>query len=340
LGSRPIDIHLRAFQALGATVTQKPDSIDLQAEHLTGNAFSVKGQRGSTVTGTLNAILAAVLAEGQSTLLGAAREPEVVNFCLFLQKMGAKIEGAGTDRVAIEGVSSLRGADFTVPADRMEAGTFLILGLLCCDGLRIANAPEEVLCGFPEILPPIADYCQWDSGDLIVRRGEFRPIEVSARPYPHFPTDLQPQMTVLASQIEGTSHVRDTIFPDRFAYIDAFRKLGMRIKKIASDSIAIGGKTDLNGTEIAATDLRAGAAMYLAGLIAKGETTILRKDYVDRGYENFEGKLLALGASIECRSSQMPQWEEAKGENTPIIFRTGPADAAQMASEAGLNASL
>ncbi|MDR0590451.1 MAG: UDP-N-acetylglucosamine 1-carboxyvinyltransferase [Puniceicoccales bacterium] len=321
LGSRPIDIHLRAFRALGAAATQTSGGIDLHAERLRGATFSVAGPRGSTVTGTLNAILAAVLAEGRSVLIGAAREPEVVSFCTFLQKMGAKIEGAGTDRVAIGGVSALGGADFTIPSDRMEAGTFLILGLLCCDALRIANAPREVLCGIPEILPQIADYCRWEGDDLVVRRGEFLPIKVTAKPYPHFPTDLQPQMTVLASQIEGTSHICDTIFPDRFTHIDAFRKLGMDIKKAAEGTISVAGKAGLNGAEIAATDLRAGAAMYLAGLIAKGETTIFQKDYVDRGYENFEEKLSALGATIEYTSPQ-PQREESNSGDTPIIFRT------------------
>jgi UDP-N-acetylglucosamine 1-carboxyvinyltransferase len=324
LGNRPIDIHLRAFRALGAAVTQTSDAIDLRAERLQGATFSVMGPQGSTVTGTLNAILAAVLAEGRSVLVGAAREPEVVSFCTFLQKMGARIEGAGTNRVAIEGVSALRGADFTVPPDRMEAGTFLILGLLCCDALRIANAPREVLCGIPEILPQIADHCRWEGDVLIVRRGEFSPIEVSAKPYPHFPTDLQPQMTVLASQIEGTSYVCDTIFPDRFTHIDAFMKLGMDIKKTADNTIAVAGKTGLNGAEIAATDLRAGAAMYLAGLVAKGETTIFQKDYVERGYENFEEKLLALGATIEYTPLQTQQ-TESDAANAPIVFRTDSA---------------
>jgi UDP-N-acetylglucosamine 1-carboxyvinyltransferase len=304
-------------------VIQTSDGIDLYAEGLRGATFSVAGPRGSTVTGTLNAILAAVLAEGRSVLVGAAREPEVVSFCTFLQKMGAKIEGAGTDRLAIEGVSGLRGTDFTVPADRMEAGTFLILGLLCCDALRIVNAPREVLCGIPEILPQIADHCRWEGEDLMVRRGAFPPIEVSAAPYPHFPTDLQPQMTVLASQIAGTSHIRDTIFPDRFTHIDAFRKLGMNIEKTADDTIAVAGKTGLCGTEIAATDLRAGAAMYLAGLIARGETTIFQKEYVERGYENFEEKLLALGATIEYTPFQTQQ-EASDADHTPIIFRTEP----------------
>ncbi|MDR1435122.1 MAG: UDP-N-acetylglucosamine 1-carboxyvinyltransferase [Puniceicoccales bacterium] len=307
LGERPIDIHLHAFEALGATVTQEPNYVHLQANPLKGAAFSMQGPRGPTLTGTANAILAAVLAPGKSIISGAAREPEVVSLCLFLKKMGAKINGIGSDRIEIQGVSSLHGADFTVQPDRMEAGTFLILGLLCCDSLRILNAPRDILCGFPNIIPNINHYAHWEGDDFMVHRGEnLSPLDVYTKWHPGFPTDLQAQIAVLASQIEGTSHIHDTIFPERFAYVDAFQKLGINVKKMENGTIAIGGKNNLKGAEIMATDLRAGAAMYLAALIAEGETFVSRTDYIDRGYENFEVKLRALGAAIECETKISP----------------------------------
>jgi UDP-N-acetylglucosamine 1-carboxyvinyltransferase len=316
LGERPIDIHLRAFQALGATVNQIGDDVNLQADQLRGHTLFLKGPRGTTVTGTLNAVLAAVLAEGQSILLGAAKEPEVVHFCLFLRKMGAKINGIGTERLTIEGVPMLHGADFFVPPDRIEAGTFIILGLLCCDILRLKAVSPDVLWGFSEAIPNIENYCWWDRDDLIVRRAKrLAPFDINTKPHPGFPTDLQPQITVLASQIKGMSRLCDTIFPERFAHINDFRKAGMDIATIGNGTITITGKSRLKGTEMVATDLRAGAAMYLAGLIAKGETIISRVDHIDRGYEHLEAKLQLLGASIERISSSQPNTE-----NKTIIF--------------------
>jgi UDP-N-acetylglucosamine 1-carboxyvinyltransferase len=321
LGERPIDIHLRAFEALGSTVTQEENYVHLEGKHLKGATFSMQGPRGPTLTGTANAILAAVLAPGRSTILGAAQEPEVVSLCFFLKKMGANIKGIGSEQIEIEGVPSLHGADFTVQPDRMEAGTFLILGLLCCDSLRILNAPKDILCGFPDILPNINHYCYWEGQDFIVHRGEnFSPLDVYTKWHPGFPTDLQAQIAVLASQIKGTSYIHDRIFPERFAYVDAFQKLGMDVKKIENGSIAIAGKKDLKGTEIMATDLRAGAAMYLAALIAEGETLVSRTDYIDRGYENFEAKLRALGASIECKTKTSPMENITSARKSVVII--------------------
>jgi UDP-N-acetylglucosamine 1-carboxyvinyltransferase len=333
LGERPIDIHLRAFKALGATVTHDENGVHLKGKRPIGATFSMSGLRGPTVTGTANAILAAVLAEGKSVIRDAAQEPEIGDLCLFLKKMGAQIEGIGTNQIIIEGVPSLHGTDFTVSPDRIEAGTFLILGLLCCNTLRIIDAPKDVLCGFPEILSDRANHCHWDGCDLIVHRAQdLRPFGVATKAHPGFPTDLQSQIAVLASQIQGTSQIHDAIFPERFAYADAFRRLGMDIEKIGEGSVAITGKKQLKGTAIQATDLRAGAAMYLAGLIAEGETTVFRCDYIDRGYENFEMKLKALGATIERVLTQENPISTAIA-NQAIIFRSDLDDTEERAFE-------
>ncbi|MDR2807157.1 MAG: UDP-N-acetylglucosamine 1-carboxyvinyltransferase [Puniceicoccales bacterium] len=300
LGERSIDIHLRAFKTLGASITQLPDATYLYASSLKGATFSMRGPRGSTVTGTANAILAAVLAQGESMILDAAREPEIVSLCLFLKQMGAQIEGIGTTQLRICGVSSLHGADFTIPPDRIEASTFFILGLLLGDTLRIVNAPREALSGFHKILPHGKHCYHWEGQELVVRRVEdLLPFTLHTSPYPGFPTDLQAQIAVLASQIHGVSKIYDPVFPERFAYIDALCRLGMDINTVGYGAIAIKGKKKLKGGEIVATDLRAGAAMCLAALVADGETVIGRADYIDRGYEHFEAKLSALGASIQ-----------------------------------------
>jgi UDP-N-acetylglucosamine 1-carboxyvinyltransferase len=303
LGSRPIDLHLRAFEAMGATTQIKDEQVYLTAKNLTGTTLSMQGPRGPTVTGTANLLLAAVLADGITTIHEASQEPEIDDLCHFLLQMGAKIQGIGTNTLSVEGVNSLRGTEFTIQPDRMEAGTFIILGLLCGNPIEVTGTQrtflQPALRGFFDTIPNVWEYCHWENDTLHISRAEkMSPFSIRTLPHPGFPTDLQPQTTVLASQVAGISHIRDTIFPDRFAHVQAFKNFGMHIEQL-NDTVHIHGKTKLQGTSVQATDLRAGGALYLAGLVANGKTTVTAVEYVDRGYEHFETKLQALGATVE-----------------------------------------
>jgi UDP-N-acetylglucosamine 1-carboxyvinyltransferase len=303
LGSRPIDLHLRAFEAMGATAITRGEQIYLSAKNLTGTTLSMQGPRGPTVTGTANLLLAAALARGITTIQGASQEPEIDDLCQFLIQMGAKIQGIRTDTLSVEGVDSLCGTEFTIQPDRMEAGTFIILGLLCGNPIEVTGIQrtflQSALRGFFDTIPNVWKYCHWENDTLHISRAEkMSPFSIRTSPHPGFPTDLQPQTTVLASQLAGTSHICDTIFPDRFAHVQAFKNFGMHIEQ-SNDTVHIRGKTKLQGTFAQATDLRAGGALYLAGLVANGETTVTKVEYVDRGYEHFETKLQALGATVE-----------------------------------------
>jgi UDP-N-acetylglucosamine 1-carboxyvinyltransferase len=300
---RPIDIHLRAFEAMGVAVKIEGEQVHLSAKNLRGTTLSLQGPRGSTVTGTANLIMAAVLAEKVTVLQHASMEPEIDELCRFLLQMGAKIQGIGTETLRIEGVDALHGAAFTIPPDRMEAGTFIILGLLCGNSIAVTGVQrtflQPALCGFFDAIPHIWEYCHWENDTLNVSCAEkMPPFSVNALPHPGFPTDLQPQITVLASQITGVSRICDTVFPERFSHIGEFKNLGMRIEQTAG-TIHVHGKTALKGTALGATDLRAAAALHMAGLIAQGETTLTGIEYIDRGYEHFEAKLQSLGAVVE-----------------------------------------
>jgi UDP-N-acetylglucosamine 1-carboxyvinyltransferase len=303
LGTRPIDLHLRAFEAMGATVKTEGEQICLTAKNLTGTTISMQGPRGPTVTGTANLLLAAVLANGITTIQEASQEPEIDDLCHFLLQMGAKIQGIGTSTLTVAGTNSLYGTEFTIQPDRIEAGTFIILGLLCGNPIEVTGTQrtflQPALRGFFDTIPNVWKYCHWENDTLHISRAEkMSPFSIRTLPHPGFPTDLQPQTTVLASQLAGTSHICDTVFPDRFAHVQAFKNFGMHIEQL-NNTIHVHGKTKLQGTSVQATDLRAGGALYLAGLIAHGETTVTKVEYVDRGYEHFETKLQALGAIVE-----------------------------------------
>ncbi|MDR2812466.1 MAG: UDP-N-acetylglucosamine 1-carboxyvinyltransferase [Puniceicoccales bacterium] len=303
LGARPIDLHLRAFETMGVTIKMQEEQVYLSAKNLRGTTLSMEGPRGSTVTGTANLIMAAVLAEGITTIQQASKEPEIGDLCHFLVQMGTKIHGIGTETLTIEGVDTLYGTEFTIQPDRMEAGTFIILGLLCGNSIAVTGTQriflQSALCGLFDAIPHMGEYCHWENDTLHVSHAEkMPPFSIQTRPYPGFPTDLQPQITVLASQIVGTSYICDTIFPERFAHVTEFKKFGMHIEQ-RTGAIYVHGRTKLQGTSVQAMDLRAGGALYLAGLTAHGETTIRGVEYVDRGYEHFETKLRALGATIE-----------------------------------------
>ena len=308
LGERPIDLHLRTFEALGAKITTNKDSVIASADRLIGSEFSMLGKFGPTVTGTSNAILASVLAEGTTIIHHAAQEPEIIALCQLLNQMGAKINGIGSDTLTIEGVDQLHGTEFSISQDRIEAGTFIILGLLCGEPVTIDNlSPEFVTQNFPgffESIPNAKKHCSWD-GNLfhISKINDLPAFDIRTAPFPGFPTDLQPQISILASQAHGNCCICDTVFPQRFAHAPEFKKLGIKIHQ-HDNVLEIAGPCKLTGTNVVATDLRAAAALYLAGIIASGETTVHCADYIDRGYENFEARLSQLGVKIQRCSDE------------------------------------
>jgi UDP-N-acetylglucosamine 1-carboxyvinyltransferase len=303
LGARPIDLHLYAFASLGATAQIIDGYVHLSANNLTGTTFSMNGPYGPTVTGTSNAIMAAVCARGTTVIQYAATEPEVEDLCHFLEQMGAKIHGIGTPTLTITGADNLHGTEFTIQPDRIEAGTLIILGLLCGRSIELVNAPKSflqtALRGFFAAQKDFTQYLHWNGDTLLVSQAHnLSPFDISAAPHPGFPTDLQPQITVLASQISGKSRICDTVFPERFMHIPMLKRFGMNIDQ--SNGMAyVYGKTELQGTQATATDLRAGAALYIAGLVANGETLIFGLEHIDRGYEQVEAKLQAIGATIQ-----------------------------------------
>jgi UDP-N-acetylglucosamine 1-carboxyvinyltransferase len=253
--------------------------------------------------GTSNAVMAAVLVQGTTIIEQAAKEPEIADLCYFLQRMGAKIQGIGSSTLAIEGVSTLHGAEFTIQPDRIEAGTFVILGLLCGNPLKLVGASKEflqpVLQGFFASHPDLEHFCRWEGDCLVVSQAtDLSPLDIRTAPYPGFPTDLQPQISILASQIRGESRICDTVFPERFAHVSEFERLGMDIKQ-SPGTVHITGKTKLQGASVAVTDLRAGAALYLGARLGEGESVLKNVECVDRGYENLDEKLRGIGASVQ-----------------------------------------
>lgn len=298
LGERPIDLHLRAFEKMGAEVNFSGDYVSLTAKDLHGADFSMMGPRGATVTGTANVVMAAVLAKGETIIRDAACDPEISDLCHFLEKMGASIDGIGTSTLRINGVTSLHGAEFTAQYDRIEAGTFFLMGLLCGKNLKINHINKYHLQGFLDYFGAYKKYFDFQDDFVVVNRCDsLMPANIVAAPHPLFPTDLQPQVTVLCTQAKGNSLVQDKIFPARFLYADELNKMGAGIVK-RDGFVEIAGPKSLRGASVQITDLRAGAALVLAGLIAEGETFLDKVIHVDRGYENFEERLRSVGADI------------------------------------------
>lgn len=299
IGDRPIDLHLKGFEALGAAVRVQSGNVKVFAPALRGAKINMRGKYGSTVLGTDNVMMAAVLAEGITIIEGAAEEPEVVDLAQFLIKMGARIEGAGTDRIVIEGVKELHGAEHEVIPDRIEAGTFLVAAALSGGDVtlrRVKPGHMDAICRTLTEAGFRLD-CQSDS-IRIQPNGARRPLCLQTEPYPGFPTDMQAQMCALLSTTDGMSSVTDNVFPQRFMHVSELKRMGARIEMQNSTAI-INGVSDLSAAPVMASDLRASAALVLAGLRAEGVTEINRVYHIDRGYESIDEKLNSLGAHIE-----------------------------------------
>lgn len=306
IGDRPIDLHLHGFEALGAEVHVKGGDIGVFARELIGNKMNLRGKFGTTVLGTDNVMMAAVLADGVTIIEEAAAEPEVVDLANFLIKMGAKIEGVGTNRLIIEGVKELHGAEHAVIPDRIEAGTFLIAGAIAgqSSGVELQRVRPDHLTAVSAALVQ-AGY-QLEQGDDWMRispNGKQVPVSLTTEAYPGFPTDMQAQMCALLSTIDGVSVVTEQIFPQRFMHLAEMKRMGADAELDNATAI-LRGVPQLSGAPVMASDLRASAALVLAGLKAEGATEVNRVYHIDRGYEHIDDKLGMLGAKIERQKVQ------------------------------------
>ncbi len=296
IGSRPVDLHLKGFSALGASITQGHGYIEARCKG------RLKGEKVyldfPSVGATENIMMAATLAEGQTVIENAAIEPEVVDLATYLTSMGADIKGAGTDTIKISGVKSLNAASHTVIPDRIEAGTFMVAAAITGGDVIIENTVTDHLKPVTAKLREAGVEVSEELTSIRVRGDRIEPVDIKTHPYPGFPTDMQSQMTSLLSVACGTSMVIETIFENRFMHVCELKRMGARIK-VEGRSAIIEGCARLTGAKVRATDLRAGAALILAGLCAEGTTEILDVDHVDRGYCNIDDKLRKLGASIK-----------------------------------------
>ena len=299
IGDRPIDLHLRGFEALGAAVRVQSGNVQVLAPDLRGATISMRGKLGSTVLGTDNVMMAAVLAEGTTVIDGAAEEPEVVDLANFLIAMGAKIEGAGTRRIIIEGVKELHGAEHEVIPDRIEAGTFLVAAAICGDGVTLTRVKPDHLTAVTEPLSRAGFQIETGNSRITIKpSGRRFPLKLDALPYPSFPTDMQAQMCALLATTDGLSAVTDSVFPQRFMHVAELKRMGANIE-LEGQTAVIRGVDKLSGAPVMASDLRASAALVLAGLQAEGVTEVNRVYHIDRGYESIDEKLNSLGAQIE-----------------------------------------
>ncbi len=295
IGARPIDQHLAGLSALGAEVVFEHGYVQLQARKLIGTRFCFEKV---TVGGTQNVLMAAVLAKGSSLLENCAREPEVEELAQVLIAMGARIDGVGTDTLEVEGVEGLRGIDHAVVADRIEAGTFAVAAAITRGNLLLEHAPVAHMHAVIDKLTEAGVECRVEPEGLrVIGPERLRPFDVTTRPHPGFPTDMQAQIMVLAAMADGASVIRETIFENRFMHVPELVRLGANIV-ISGNTAVIRGPATLSGTIVMATDLRASASLVLAGLVAEGATEIRRVYHIDRGYEAIEDRLRPLGARM------------------------------------------
>jgi UDP-N-acetylglucosamine 1-carboxyvinyltransferase len=296
IGSRPMDLHLKGFNTLGAKINQEYGFITGKSQRVRGASIQLDFP---SVGATENLMMAATLAEGVTVIRNAAREPEIVDLQNFLRRLGARIWGAGTHEIRIEGVANLGSGEHTVIPDRIETGTFLVAGVLTQGDVLISNAieghVESILAKLQEAGAEVSSAKE----GVRVRGGRcLKAVDVKTLPYPGFPTDMQPQIVTLLSVANGTSLVTETIFENRFKHIDELRRMGARVR-LEGRSVIIYGVPRLTGAIVEASDLRAGAALILAGLVADGETLVEGTVHIDRGYERLEEKFKQLGANIQ-----------------------------------------
>ncbi len=314
IGSRPVDLHLKGFEALGATINQQDGYIEAKADQLVGTKIYLDFP---SVGATQNIMMAATMAKGTTVIENVAREPEIVDLANVLNKMGAKVRGAGTETIRIDGVTALHGTTHHVVQDRIEAGTFMVAAALTQGDILVQDAISEhnkpLISKLEEMGAKVIDE---DAGVRVIGPKVLTPTNVKTMPHPGFPTDMQPQMSVLQLAANGTSTLTETVFENRFMHLEELRRMNANFK-IEGRTVVLYGPTSFNGAEVAATDLRAAAALVLAGLVANGYTQVTNLKYLDRGYYDFHKKLAALGAEIERVS--VPAQEE-------IVLKTATKD--------------
>lgn len=297
IGSRPIDQHLKGFEAMGAKVKVGNGFIEAEVNG------RLKGARVyldfPSVGATENIMMAATLAKGITVLENVAKEPEIVDLANFLNKMGAKVKGAGTGTLKIEGVEKLYGAEHSIIPDRVEAGTFMVAAAITGGNVLVKGAvPEHLTSLIAKMEEMGVEIHEEYEGLRVIGPDSLKAIDIKTMPHPGFPTDMQSQMMALLLQAKGTSMITETVFENRFMHVEEFRRMNANVK-IEGRSVIINGPSNLQGAEVAATDLRAAAALVLTGLVAEGVTRVTELKHLDRGYVDFHGKLAALGADVE-----------------------------------------
>lgn len=305
LGSRPVDFHLAAFERLGATITVEHGYMNAEAERLRG-ATIYQDARVRSMGATMNTIMAATRAEGVTLIHNASCEPEVVDLCRFITAMGGRIEGAGTTTVRVEGVSEMRGCEFRASCDRIEAGTLLLAGVITGGDVTVGPLDAEQLQCFLDKLSEAGVEVTVEGQNLRARcPARPRAVDIVTGPHPSFHTDLQPQMGAMLCLAQGTSVMQETIYDGRLPHVDELRRMGADIKVVDQTAI-ITGVERLTGAVVQAMNIRAGAAVMLAGLAAEGVTEVVGCHHIDRGYAHLEHKLVALGAAITGRNQRRP----------------------------------
>ncbi|AEF24949.1 UDP-N-acetylglucosamine 1-carboxyvinyltransferase 1 [Streptococcus parauberis KCTC 11537] len=297
IGSRPIDLHLKGLEAMGAKITQKNGDITATAERLKGATIYMDFP---SVGATQNLMMAATLADGVTIIENAAREPEIVDLAQLLNKMGAKVRGAGTETLTITGVDSLRGVEHDVVQDRIEAGTFMVAAAMTSGNVLVKDAVwEHNRPLISKLMEMGVSVTEEDSGIRVkADTASLKPVTVKTLPHPGFPTDMQAQFTALMATVKGESTMVETVFENRFQHLEEMRRMGLQAEILRDTAMIHGGK-ELQGAPVMSTDLRASAALILTGLVAQGQTTVTQLSHLDRGYYQFHEKLKGLGATIQ-----------------------------------------
>ena len=297
IGERPIDLHLYGFRMLGMDAVEEMGMVRVDAPRLTGGKMYLNT---ASVGATINIMLAAVLAKGETVIDNAAKEPHVVDVANMLNKMGARVRGAGTDNIRIRGVERLHGTTYPIIPDQIEAGTFMFAAAITRGDVTVRNiTPQHMDAISAKLREMGCEVIEGDDSIRVVGKDPLRACDVKTLPYPGFPTDMQPQITATLCTASGYSVIKESIFESRFEYVGELRKMGAHARKTDPITAVVAGVKGLTGAEVEAPDLRAGAALVLAGLSAKGITTVSNIDFILRGYEDFDKKLRGLGAVIE-----------------------------------------